>query len=455
MTRPATAGGWWARRSMRTRIVVSAAVPLGVALVIGTVAVAAVFSAGRVHDLDTQTRVESDALAALVRNGQLPTTLPVPAGSTLLAQVLDPDGQVLASTQSASRVQSLTSDAAPADGVRTDERGSYAGVPLRIRLTPVTVDGRTVRVVVAAPLGDVRRALQALRLVLLLVVPLLVLGATAIVWAITGLVLRPVERLRTAAEVQATDPASASVTALPVPPGDDEIARLGRTLNDLLDALRRLVAQQRAFVADAAHELRSPVASLRVQLEVAQAHPDLVDLPVLLGGLLQDTERLGGLADDLLLLARTERRGERRRQPVDLRQIASATGQSAVVLGDDELLHRLVDNLLSNARRHASTVQITTSVERGRAVLDVDDDGPGIASADRERVFDRWVRLDISRSRPGGGAGLGLALVREIARAHGGDVAVCDSPLGGARLRVTLPLAEPPARDGRRRSVRA
>ena len=449
MRRPGTGDSWWTRRSMRTRIVVSAALPLGVALVIGTVAVAAVFSAGRVHDLDTQTRVESDALGALVGNGQLPSTLPVPAGSTLLAQVLDPDGQVLAATQSASRLQPLMSDAGPAGGVLTDERGSYAGVPLRIRLTPVTVDGRTVQVVVAAPLGDVRRALQALRLVLLLVVPLLVLGATAIVWVVTGLVLRPVERLRTAAQAQATDPAGASVTALPVPPGDDEIARLGRTLNDLLDALRRLVSQQRAFVADAAHELRSPVASLRVQLEVAQAHPDLVDLPVLLGELLQDTERLGALADDLLLLARTEGRDARGRQPVDLRAIAPATGQSAIVLGDGELLRRLVDNLVGNARRHASTVQVTTSVERGRAVLDVDDDGPGIAVADRERVFDRWVRLDTSRSRPGGGAGLGLALVREIARSHGGEVAVGDSPLGGARLRVTLPLAGPPAGVGR------
>lgn len=445
MRRPRAGSGWWSRRSLRARIVASAAIPLAIALVIGTVAVAGVFSAGRVHDLDAQTRAESEVLTTLVRSGQLPTVLPVPAGSTLLAQVLDPAGGVLAATPSASRVQPLTGVAAAAGDVRTDEHGSYAGVPLRIRVSPAVLDGQPLRVVVAAPLGDVRRALRALQLVLLLVVPLLVLGATAVVWVVTGLVLRPVERLRAAAEALASDPAGASANNLPVPPGDDEIARLARTLNDLLEALQRLVAQQQAFVADAAHELRSPIASLRVQLEVAQAHPDLVDLPVLLGELHQDADRLGALADDLLLLARIEGPQPSGRRPVDLREIASAGGQPAVVLGDAEALRRLVDNLLGNARRHASQIAVTTSVEGDLAVLDVDDDGPGIPVRDRDRVFDRWVRLDSSRSRPGGGAGLGLALVREIARAHGGDVVVGDSPLGGARLRLTLPLAHPPA----------
>ena len=395
------------------------------------------FSAGRVHDLDAQTRTESEVLGELVRTGQVASTLPVPAGSTLLAQVLAPDGSVLAATPSASRVQPLST---ASSAVGTDERGSYAGVPLRVRVSEQRSGGEVLRVVVAAPLGDVRRALMALRLVLLLVVPLLVVGATAVVWLVTGLVLRPVERLRVAAEELAADPLA---TSLPQPPGDDEIARLAGTLNQLLDALQRLVSQQRTFVADAAHELRSPVASLRVQLEVAQAHPQLVDLPELLDGLAAETARLSALTDDLLLLARAEQQGPRVRERVDLSEIACSAGGPVPVIGEPELLRRLVDNLVANARRHADRVEVSTHRAGQRAELVVDDDGPGIPPVEWERVFDRWVRLDPARSRDGGGAGLGLALVREIAAAHGGSATVELSPLGGARLRVSLPLAPP------------
>jgi signal transduction histidine kinase len=323
--------------------------------------------------------------------------------------------------------------------VVTDEAGAYAGVPLRLRVRSTALDGRPVRVVVAAPLTDVRRALRALRLVLLLVVPLLLAGATAVLWWVTGRALRPVERLRAAAARLAADPARAP--ALPVAGGDDEVARLGHTLNDLLSALRQLVARQQGFVADAAHELRSPVASMRVQLDVARAHPGTVDLPALLLDLGQEVDRLSALTDDLLALARAEDRPRGPAHEVDLRLLAGAEGESAPVLGDPEALARLVDNLLTNAHRYGTEVRVTTGCDGGQAVLDVDDNGPGIAVADRDRVFDRWVRLDSSRARAAGGAGLGLALVREIARAHGGDVRVQDSPLGGARLRVILPLS--------------
>ncbi|MCW2499111.1 MAG: hypothetical protein JWN87_787, partial [Frankiales bacterium] len=235
------------------------------------------------------------------------------------------------------------------------------------------------------------------------------------------------------------DPGRAA--ALPVAGGDDEVARLGHTLNDLLSALRQLVARQQGFVADAAHELRSPVASMRVQLDVARAHPGTVDLPALLLDLGQEVDRLSALTDDLLALARAEDRPRGPAHEVDLRSLAGAEGESAPVLGDPVALARLVDNLLTNARRYGTDVRVTTGCDGGQAVLDVDDNGPGIAVADRDRVFDRWVRLDSSRARVAGGAGLGLALVREIARAHGGDVRVEDSPLGGARLRVILPLS--------------
>jgi signal transduction histidine kinase len=433
---------WWSRRSVRARIVLSAAGPLAAALVLGTVALALVFSGGRLRDVDRQTRAEADSLVELVNSSQLPTVLPLPAGSGLQAQVLAADGRVLAATATASRVQPLVSDS---DGPRvlTDEHGSYAGVPLRIRTTLAQLDGAPVRVVVAAPLDDVRRALRALRLVLVLVVPLLLLGATSVVWWVTGLALRPVEQLRSAAADQAADPARTPATGLPVPDTGDEIARLGATLNHLLAALRLLVSRQEGLVADAAHELRSPVTSMRVQLDVAQAHPDAVDVAVLLTDLGHEVDRLAALTDDLLVLARAETRNDVGSAVVDLTRLAGAEGEPVSVRGDADALRRVVDNLRSNAQRHGSVVHVRTSVVDGDAVLDVDDDGPGIPEAERDRVFERWVRLDDARARSEGGNGLGLALVREIARSHGGDVTVLTSPTGGARLRVRLPLAQP------------
>ncbi len=429
--------GWWGRRTVRARLVLSAAVPLSVALVVGTVAVTAVFAAGRLRDLDAQTKAESDQVVQLVTSGQLPTTLPVPAGSPLLVQVLGPDGSVLAAGPSASRVVPLA--AASSGDVRTDEEGSYAGVPLRVRTAAAAVAGERRTVVVAAPLGDVRRALAALRVVLLLVVPLLVLATVFTVWWVAGLALRPVEQLRRAADRLAHEPAAND--PLPVPAGRDELAQLATTLNELLTSLRRLVVQQEQFVADAAHELRAPLTSLRVQLDVARAHPSLVQLPVLLDDLDRETQRMTALVEDLLALARWKG-GTMRHVPVDLGALADGDGPPVVVIGDEDALRRLVDNLTSNALRSARQVRVTVGVLDGTAVLDVDDDGPGIPVADRERVFDRWVRLDDARTRKDGGAGLGLALVREIARLHRGDVSAQDSPLGGVRLRVRLPLAK-------------
>ena len=431
----------WAELSLRQRIVVSSGLLTAAVLVIGTVAVVAVFTAGRLRDVDTQTRTESDTLLSLVTTGQLPAVLPAPAGSSLLAQVLSSDGDVLASTPSASRTLALVDPASRGDAVVTDERGTYAGVPLRLRRTRTALAGRPVIVVVATPLGDVRRALASLRTVLLLVVPLLVIGAAGVVWWGAGRALRPVERLRAAAEALARDPAAAGAGAqLPGYDGDDEIARLARTLNELLAALGRLIRQQSAFVEDAAHELRSPLASLQVQLDIASAHPDLVDLPRLLDDLALESARLGRLTEDLLVLARMERGPSLASRPVDLTALAGTPGPAVLVLGDDRALRRLLDNLLVNAHRHASTVRVQVTAQSGMAVLDVDDDGPGIPADDWSRIFDRWVRLDDSRARQDGGVGLGLALVREIARLHGGQVQVDDSPLGGARFRVRLPL---------------
>lgn len=435
-----TVRSWWAGRSLRTRLVAGSVLPLAAALLIGTVALAALFASGRLHEVDVETALQAKVLAQLASSGQLPAPLPVPAGSTLTAQVLGASGQVLAASSGASRLLPLVDDLRP--GTDTIERSASAQVPLRVRVVRTQVGAKPAWVVVAAPLGDVRRATRALRLVLLVVVPLLVLAATVLARLLVGQALRPVERLRAAADgILAAGPETAG--ALPLPPHTDELQRLARTLNDVLTRLRGSVHQQRGFVADAAHELRSPLASMRVQLDVAGRHPELTGTADLVHELAPEVDRLTALVDDLLLLARAESGSGPVRGPVDLTALAGAVGDPVVVTGDPTALTRVVRNLRDNAERQAGQVAVSVRAENGMAVLDVDDDGPGIPAPDRLRVFDRWVRLDAGRARSEGGSGLGLAVVRDTVVAHGGTVEVLDSPLGGARLRVRLPLAQP------------
>lgn len=447
---------WWLQRPIRTRLVAMTIVPLVVSLCIGTVAVALLFSAGRIRSVDSQTRAEAITLAALAQSGQLPAPLPVPAGSPLLAQVIDADGTVLAASASASLVLPLVTH--PSTLARatdqTDEDNPFGAAALRLRLQPVTVAGRAAVIVVAAPLADVQSALRSLQTVILVIVPILAVLVGVLEWVTIGLTLRPVERLRAAAAGLATDvrvPSAVATSAggsaprrtllLPIGTGDDEITRLARTLNELLRRLERSMAQQRNLVADAAHELRSPLASMRVQLDVARAHPTLTAAADLTADLAPEIDRLTRLVNDLLLLGRLEGGGSAERTPLNLTALAGATGPPVVVCGDRDSLERLVRNLIDNAHDHGGAVHVSVHREGDRAILVVDDDGPGIPVQDRERVFERWTRLDTARDRANGGSGLGLTLVREIATAHGGSAGISESPLGGTRVRVTLPAA--------------
>lgn len=427
---------WWRRRSLRTRLVTGSVLPLGLALVVGTVALTGIFAAGRLREVDAQTGVEGQVLSQLAATGQLPNPLPVPAGSTLLAQVLSSSGEVLAATAGASRLLPL--DDAVRAGVTTVEHPSFGVIPLRVRALPASLSGRPVAVLVAAPLGDVRRATRALQLVLLVVVPVLVVAATVLAWLLVGLALRPVERLRASAATLVETEGSQD-RLLVLPEHEDELRRLARTFNDVLARLYDTVGRQRSFVADAAHELRSPLTSIRIQLDVAGRHQGLVDSAELVAGLGPEVDRLSRLTDDLLLLARLDARQPLTTDLVDLAALAGLDQPAVLVRGDRQALERLVRNLVDNATRHAAHVQTSVRVEGPDAVLDVDDDGDGIPIKDRLRVFERWVRLDEGRASVDGGAGLGLALVAQIAAAHGGSVQVLDSPLGGARLRVRLP----------------
>ena len=465
-------GSWWFERTIRTRLVALTILPLVIALCIGTVALAYLFSTGRIRSVDRQTSAEATTLAALAQSGQLPSPLPVPAGSPLLAQVIDANGTVLAATASASTVLPLVARPAISAGAHnsTDDDNPFGAAVLRLRVQPVTVAGRSAVIVVAAPLADVQSALRSLRTVIFVVVPILTVLVGLLEWVVIGLTLRPVERLRVAAAGLATDARAPSMRApsagvgpprptsaqqrpvaspamlLPTGTGDDEITRLAQTLNELLQRVERSMAQQRDLVADAAHELRSPLASMRVQLDVVRAHPSLTAASDLAAELSPEIDRLTRLVNDLLLLGRLEGGGPVGAEPVDLTALVGAPGPAVVVPGDRDRLERLVRNLVDNAHEHADTVQVSVRRDAMTAVLEVDDDGPGIAVEDRERVFHRWTRLDSARDRSTGGSGLGLSLVHEIAAAHGGTAAITDSPLGGTRVRVTLP-AQPNAQS--------
>jgi signal transduction histidine kinase len=246
---------------------------------------------------------------------------------------------------------------------------------------------------------------------------------------------------------------------LPVPDGRDEVHRLAVTLNDMLARLETSRRKQRAFVADAAHELRSPLASMRTQLEVAQRLGARTDWRATAEDLLVDTGRLSRLVDDLLLLARADDAGRlaHRRQPVELRELVAdllarypesrvvpvlVPGGEVWTAGDPDGLRRVVANVVDNAVRHAVS-QVTVEVRPG-AVVTVTDDGAGIAPGERERVFDRFTRLDDARDRDSGGSGLGLAIVRELVRLHGGRVVLADAE-PGVRAEVHLPETDPAA----------
>jgi signal transduction histidine kinase len=313
-------------------------------------------------------------------------------------------------------------------------------------------------VLVAVSSSEATRSLRAVQLVLAVGVPLLVVGFGIVCWFLVGAALRPVAALRRGAGAITETGTGAR---LPVPPTRDEVARLAETLNDMLDRLAAGGARQRAFVADAAHELRSPLASVRTQLEVARAHPEVADWDDTAEGVLVDVARLSRLVDDLLMLARLDDAAATagRGGPVDLRAMAVAAttapgrrvpveadagGEEVLVRADEDSVARILDNLIGNADRYAAT-RVTVAVARNgdAATLTVADDGPGIPEAARARVFERFARLDASRSQHSGGSGLGLAIVRQLAQSWGGTVELQDAD-PGLRAVVTLPL------DGRR-----
>jgi signal transduction histidine kinase len=285
--------------------------------------------------------------------------------------------------------------------------------------------------------------------------------------AVAAKLLAAVQAIRTSLATINADHLSARV---PEPPDDDPIASLARTINDTLrrlDGARKhaeaVLDQQRRFTADASHELRTPITALRAELEEARLHPDQTDLDELLGRALSNVDRLQAITTDLLLLTRIAAAVPAERENLDLAQLVqeqisqradrhkvqltlvahTTVNITAVQIG------RVLAILLDNAQRHAeSTVQVQVRRDGDTAALTVTDDGPGITEANRERIFHPFARLDAARCRDHGGTGLGLAIARDIAHDHHGTLHVHDSPTGGARFVLRLPIAEPFQAEG-------
>jgi signal transduction histidine kinase len=307
--------------------------------------------------------------------------------------------------------------------------------------------------VVGKNLDDVAESTHVLTRSLLEVCPPIVAVLALLLWWLTGRTLRPVELLRTEVDRMGGDDLARRV---PVPATDDEIARLARTMNAMLERLERAGGQQRRFAADASHEMRGPLTRLRAELELALAEPGGVGAERF-RRLLADTVELQTLVEDLLFLARSDGRpGVPAAAPVDLDDLVLAEARRlrgegrvsvdtsgvgpARVRGEAGHLARALRNLTSNAARHArSTVYLGSAEVGGQCRVVVADDGPGIPAEQRDAVFERFVRLDEARARDTGGSGLGLAIVKEIVTRHEGSVGVSDSDAGGARFTITLP----------------
>ena len=495
-------GRWWRRRSLRARVTLAATAGLALALLGVALLLRAELRTSLSNGLDNTARQGAREVAALADAHRLPDPVPV-ADGTITVQVLNAQGRIVDASPGADLLVPLLPPGQAAANARTGRamvmQGPPHGLPGEIRVVTVaTGGGETVIAAVAA--YQELNTVAALTRALLIGTPLLLLLLAGAIWLVVGTTLRPIAELRRGAQdVTRTGRPS----ALPVPEARDEVHSLALTLNDMLSRLGQAQERQRGLVSDTAHELRSPIASIRAQLEVALDHPDSQDWRQTASDVLEDTLRLARLAEDLLVLARLDERDGRRRADlqVDLAALVGVevsrhdgsrvpvvvAGQDqggqdqggqdqggqdqggqerggqdqggqdqggqerggqerCAVTGDADGLRRMLGNLIDNAVRYART-RVTVGITReGSSVrLTVTDDGPGIPPGDRQRAFGRFARLDDARSRDGdgqGGAGLGLAIVRATAQAHDGSAWLEDAQ-PGLRAVVLLPAADP------------
>jgi signal transduction histidine kinase len=453
-------GALWRRHAgVRARTSLVAVVAVGAAVTVGSGLLITFLDRNLTAGVDAAIQLQAQDIADNIRvEGIAGLDLRRRLTERNVIQVLGRDGSILAASPGIDGEPPMT-HAAVATGKAKLSRmerlpGGNDEAYRVLALGGITPNNLPVTVVVGQSLDSVQASVDTVTGLLLVGVPLLLILVGGVTWSLSGRALRPVEAIRR--QVSDID-APRLGSRVPVPEAHDEVWLLANTMNRMLDRLEAAADAQRGFVSDASHELRSPLASLRATIEVAQAHPDRADWKRTSEAVLEEAVRLEHLVSDLLLLARADERGlQMQRADVDLDDIIQAetdrlrsTTDLAVIChnepvrvpGDPERLSRAVRNLVDNAARHAeSEVSLSVRAIDGWAQVEVADDGPGIPAQDRRRVFERFVRLDESRTRDGGGTGLGLAIVQQISTAHEGRVEFLDVPVGSL-VRLRLPLA--------------
>lgn len=447
------------RIGVRGRSVAVAVAVVFVALLIGGTALIKTLEADVEQTTEATARARASEIVAQLSTQGLEATdraISERTRSSSVVQVLDDDGRVLSASSRdlthipLSRQRPDLGEYSSTEADIDIEHG--AGGEWKVVVTATEIDDTLYYVLAAVPIGAQRATIRSVALFLLAGTPLL-LGAVAVaVWMLVGRALRSVEQIRTTV---ADIDAQRLNQRVPVPPTDDEIAALATTMNVMLDRLQASDRSQRAFVSDASHELRSPLATLTTAGELAvTAGPDRQ--AALLSTMNIEIDRLRGLVENLTILARADADDLAvRRVEVDLDDVLAdevrrlrLTGTVVVtaditparVIGDLQRLQQAIRNVVDNAARHArSTVRLTLGGTPEVAVLWIDNDGPPIPREDRDRIFERFVRLDEARTRDDGGSGLGLAITRVTLRAHAGDAVVIDGPTGWCRFELRLP----------------
>jgi signal transduction histidine kinase len=448
------------RWGVRRRSVITAVVVVGAALAVGSAVLLWLLQSALVSTARDGVLARAQDLSTLLAEqgvGEARQNLRDSNRPGEDAQVLDSAGRVVAASDD--RLTAPLSMLRPGPGQSADlvlqdlpalgDTDDYL-----VGAVGVLIDGEPFVVQVAAPVQVQTNTIQTVALFVLGAIPLILVLVGVSVWALVGRSLLSVERIR---QQVATIDSQRLAERVEVPPTGDEIASLATTMNTMLGRLDASDQAQKAFFSDASHELRSPLSTLVTTAEVASADPTGRTWVQTQSTIVSETKRMQFLVEDLLTLAKADSQAlVRRLAEVDLedvldreiRRLRTLTSHRLVVdleparvRGDADRLAQVFRNVFDNAVRHAaSSVAVSTVLDDHVVRVRVDNDGSPIDVAQRERVFERFVRLDESRSRDGGGSGLGLAISAAIMRVHGGTIVTTDTPSGWCRFEITLPL---------------